>query len=181
MSDPRHPADQLGENWDVLDVYRRRTGKRIHRGQPCGPGEYHLVVHLGLFNSRGELLSQQRTAGKSIWPGYWDVTVGGSALAGETSQQAIRREVAEEIGLTLDFSALRPAFTTTFPEGFDDYYIIKRDLDPAGLKLQAEEVAAVAWMSREAVLTAVQQGRFIPYHRGLLELLFDMQDGDTEW
>lgn len=59
----------------------------------------------------------------------WDLSVGGSAIAGESSSQAAERELAEELGLKMDQSDVRPQFTTTFRNGFDDYYIVKNDFD----------------------------------------------------
>lgn len=59
-------------------------------------GTYHLVVHVCVFNQKGEMLIQQRQPFKQGWPNLWDVTMGGSALAGETSQQAAMRELKEE-------------------------------------------------------------------------------------
>ena len=58
----------IGENddelWDVYDSQRCRTGRTHRRGDPLPPGEYHLVVHICIFNSRGELLIQNGSRGK---------------------------------------------------------------------------------------------------------------------
>lgn len=48
-------------------------------------GEYHPVIHVCIFNSRNQLLVQQRHPFKEGWPNMWDVTVGGSVLQGESS------------------------------------------------------------------------------------------------
>lgn len=60
----------------------------------------HAVVHLHVMNSRGELLLQLRPKSKKIQPGKWDTAVGGHITFGEKLQDALRRETAEEIGLT---------------------------------------------------------------------------------
>ena len=85
------------EVWDVYDSNRRKTSKQIKRGSPLSDGEYHLVVHICIFNSAGEMLIQQRQSFKEGWPNLWDVTAGGSVLSGESSNQAASRELFEEL------------------------------------------------------------------------------------
>ncbi len=66
----------------------------------------HPVVHLHVFNSRGELYLQKRPEWKDIQPGKWDTAVGGHVDLGESVEQALRREVREELGIT-DFTPER--------------------------------------------------------------------------
>lgn len=60
----------------------------------------HPVVHLHVFSTDGRLYLQRRALHKDLLPGYWDTAVGGHVIYGETIEQALRREVGEEIGLT---------------------------------------------------------------------------------
>lgn len=70
----------------------------------------HPVVHLHLFNSRGELFLQRRPDWKDIQPGKWDTACGGHVDYGETPQEALRREVGEELGVY--------GFTPTFVDKY---------------------------------------------------------------
>ena len=94
------------ELWEIYDIDRQKTGRLAQRknGCPLPAGGYHLVVHICLFNQKGQLLIQQRQLNKAGYPGLWDVTAAGSALAGENSAAAAARELWEELGLRHDFS-----------------------------------------------------------------------------
>lgn len=69
-----------------------------------GSMRLHPVVHLHVFNTAGELYLQHRPAWKDIQPDRWDTAVGGHVDCGESVEQALAREVREEIGLT-DYKA----------------------------------------------------------------------------
>ena len=66
----------------------------------------HPVVHLHVFNSKGELYLQKRPDWKDIQPGKWDTAVGGHVDLGECVEEALRREVREELGIE-DFTPER--------------------------------------------------------------------------
>lgn len=60
----------------------------------------HPVVHLHVFSTDGKLYLQRRALNKDLLPGYWDTAVGGHVRYGETIEEALAREVSEEIGIT---------------------------------------------------------------------------------
>ena len=160
---------------DIYDRDRNKTGKTALRGETLSPGDYHMVVHVCIFNTRGEMLIQQRQPFKKGWPNLWDVTVGGSAVTGVSSQLAAERETLEEIGYRLDLTDIRPHLTVNFEAGFDDYYLIESDVDIDSLLLQYEEVRQVKWASKEEILGMLESGAFIPYYKELIHLLFAMR------
>ena len=161
------------ELWDVYDKDRIKTGKTMVRGSEFAPDSYHMVVHICIFNSKGEMLIQQRQPFKEGFPNLWDVTVGGSATMGDSSQDAAEREVFEEIGLKLDLQKVRPYITVNFDKGFDDFYLIEKDVEIGTLTLQESEVQRVKWATKEEIYTMLDAGAFIPYYKSLIELLFD--------
>lgn len=165
------------EMWDIYDQNRIKQDRTMKRGESFAEGDYHLVVHVCIFNKQGEMLIQQRQPFKQGWSNYWDVTVGGSAVAGDDSSQAASRELLEEIGLELDFEHLRPHLTVHFEHGFDDIYLVEHEVDLASLSLQYEEVQAVKWATKDEIIELIKQKQFIPYYESLLHLLFDMRKG----
>lgn len=163
------------ELWDIYDRDRIKLNKTMVRGDEFKSGSYHLAVHACIFNSNGEMLIQQRQPFKSGWSNMWDITVGGSAVSGDTSQTAIERELFEEIGLKVDLQNVRPHLTINFNEGFDDIYLIEKDVDINELKLQYEEVQKVKWASIDEIYQKLDEGIFIPYYKSLIKLFFDMR------
>lgn len=161
------------EIWDLYTADRQKTDRTAIRGEPLPANHCHLVVHSCLFNSAGQMLIQQRQPFKQGWPNLWDVTAGGSALAGETSQAAMARELREEIGLALNFEGIRPHLTLNCTACFQDVYLLEREVDIASLTLQYEEVQAVRWADAAEILRMIDKGAFVPYHKSLMQFFFD--------
>ncbi|MEG0950223.1 MAG: NUDIX domain-containing protein [Bacteroidales bacterium] len=76
-----------------------------------GSKPLHPVVHLHIFNKKGELYLQKRSMSKDIQPGKWDTAVGGHIDFGESIYEALLREANEELGLT----DIRPEWLFSYP------------------------------------------------------------------
>lgn len=64
------------------------------------PSMMHRVVHVLVFNDKGELLLQKRSMNKDVAPGKWDTSVGGHVNPGEDIKEAAKREMQEELGIS---------------------------------------------------------------------------------
>ena len=126
------------------------------RGEAVPKGYYRLV-HVCIFDLAGRMLIQQRQPFKRGWSNLWDISVGGSAVSGDTSQSAAERETMEELGLSIDLSDTRPTMTIHWENGFDDYYILIQQVDLEKLHLQYEEVQAVRWATKEEILQMIDE------------------------
>ena len=74
------------------------------------PSLIHRVVHVLVFNKKGELLLQKRALSKDVAPGKWDTSVGGHMNPGESTLEAAKREMEEELGI----KNCKPAFLYTY-------------------------------------------------------------------
>ena len=162
------------EEWDLYDKNRIKTGKVVRRGTQLNADEFHIVVHVCILNAANQMLIQQRQPFKTGWSNLWDVTMGGSAHAGESSNEAAQRELWEEIGFKADLSTTRPLFTINFPRGFDDFYVLQAEVSLDQLTLQPSEVQAVRWASKAEIMQMIDDEQFVPYHASVIELVFDM-------
>lgn len=167
------------EKWDLYTLDRVKTNRVITRGDDIPKNLYHLVVHVCIFNAKNQMLIQQRQNFKKGWPNMWDITVGGSAMIGENSRQAAMREVAEELGLKIDLEKTPPVITKYFSEGFDDIYILEKEIDISDLKLQYEEVQAIKWAGIEEILDMIGLKKFIPYDESLIQFLFHLHQANS--
>ena len=83
----------------LVDDHDREIGFLDKASAHLGQGILHRAFSLFIFNRQGELLLQQRAAGKRLWPGYWSNTCCSHPRRGETLEQAIHRRLQEELGL----------------------------------------------------------------------------------
>ena len=105
---------------------------------------FHRATYIFVFNRRGRVLVQRRTAIKDIYPGYYDLAAGGVVAAGESYEECAEREAEEELGIR----------GATLDPKFDFYYEDERNrcfgrvftcVHDGPFTLQPEEVESVAF------------------------------------
>ena len=134
---------------DIYSSDRSLTG-RIHiRGTRWKPGEYGLVVCVWVYDGKGKLLLTRRAPGKTF-PGTWENS-GGAAKAGETSRQAVARELFEETGIQAAEEEFELLDTGRDGNTHYDYYCIRRDTPIEEIVLLPGEPDDVQWATFEQV------------------------------
>jgi isopentenyldiphosphate isomerase len=98
--------DNSLEKFPIVDEEGHVIGSATRGECHSGSKLLHPVVHLHVFNSKGEVYLQRRPDWKDIQPGKWDTSVGGHIDYGEEPEQALVREVREELGIT-EFTPVR--------------------------------------------------------------------------
>lgn len=119
----------MSKYWDVYDKFRNKTNKIIQRdsSELLKNGEYHIVVTGIVENSNKQILITRRNKNKKLYPGLWECT-GGSVKAGESSKDAIIREIEEEIGIELKKEEGQFLGTIQKENYFRDVWKFKRDI-----------------------------------------------------
>jgi isopentenyldiphosphate isomerase/intracellular septation protein A len=84
----------------LVDEKGTITGRTTRQKAHSIPGKLHPVVHLHIYNSKGAIYLQKRAMHKDTQAGKWDTSVGGHVDLGETIEQALTREAAEELNIT---------------------------------------------------------------------------------
>ena len=128
---------------DIYDINRNLTGRVHLRGTRWNPGEYGLVVCVWVYDGKGKLLLTRRAKEKSS-PGTWENS-GGAALAGETSRQAIARELWEETGIRVPETEFELLESGRDGNTHYDYYCVRRDTPLSEIVLLPGETDAARW------------------------------------
>ena len=140
---------------DIYDRNRNRTGKLHLRGTRWGFGEFGLVVCVWVYDGRGKLLLTRRAKGKSF-AGTWENS-GGAAQAGESSRQAIARELFEETGIRAAEEDFELLGTGKDRHTHYDFYCLKRQVPLTQIKLLPGETDGVQWADFETVHELIAQ------------------------
>ena len=149
-----------GELVDVVDA-DDRVLRQVTRAEMRRENLLHRAVYLLVFNGRGEILVHRRTTSKDVYPGYWDVTVGGVVDAGEDYETAADRELAEEVGIR--DVAIETLFDVRYSDASTQLigraFLVRYD---GVIRLQPEEVAWAAFVPLAEAERIVREERCCP-------------------
>ena len=146
-------------------------GKATRKECHSGSKQLHPVIHLHIFNDAGELYLQKRSMTKDIQPGKWDTAVGGHIDYGETVEEALRREVREELGIT----AFTPQFITRYVfESAIEKELVNtfRTIYNGEIKPDTEELDGGCFWSLEEIKSNLGQNVFTPNFEQEFKRLF---------
>ena len=123
-------------------------------------GLLHRAFSVFVFNSKQEVLLQQRAACKYHSPNLWTNTCCSHPRVGETNQQAGERRLQEEMGLQVP---LQEVFSFIYKAPFDngltehEYDHVLIGYSDAQPQINPEEVASWKWLSLEAIKEDILQ------------------------
>ena len=156
--------DNMEEMFPVVDedgnIVSAATRGECHSGSKL----LHPVVHLHVFNSKGELYLQKRPDWKDIQPGKWDTAVGGHVDLGECVEEALRREVREELGIE-DFTPERIS-TYVFESSREKELVFVHKTTYDGAIHPSAETDGGRFWSIEEISANIGKGIFTPNFEG---------------
>ena len=97
-------------------------------------------------------------------------------ISGESSFNAAKRELFEELGITSNEETLKQIFRLKRRNSFLDVWFIEADAEITSLKLQESEVAEAKWISRDELQKMIKTGHFHNYGREYFQKLFESTD-----
>jgi isopentenyldiphosphate isomerase len=176
----------MEEYIDIVDKNGHPTGVSAPKSEIHTKGHMHNTAHVWCYTSDGNILLQQRSASKAIYPLLWDVSVAGHIDAGETIEQAAIREAQEEIGICISEHHLIKIGVfkcfQSYPNGmidneFHNTFITEVDINIKDLRPQKEEVEAIKFVNFSEFETLLKNSEtnnhFVPTNRTYYEFVLD--------
>ena len=147
------------EYLDILDEEGNKTGEKDTRENIHKLGLLHSEVAAFIYTDTGKVVLQKRKSNKSTYAGVWSVT-GGHVLAGENNEDAIIREIKEELNLEIKNEQI--TFVTTYKSKkvkdniinnkFFSIYNIKISMEQFNkIKIQKEELEDIKLFSIDEI------------------------------
>lgn len=155
---------------DIYDEKRHKTGRTANREGLClAEGEFMLYALAIIEDRGGRLLITRRALDKKWAAGAWEVP-GGGVRAGETTADAVVREVFEETGLDVSGMVHTPIYSyENVAAGRGDNYFVDIyhfaldiTLDQVRINDEAIGCALATW---EDITALESQGKFLHYGR----------------
>lgn len=147
----------MDEYIDIVTDKGKPTGTSALKSEAHKNGWWHNTIHLWLYTKNGEILLQQRSHKKAIYPLLWDVSAAGHIDAGESFETAAIRETQEELSLLLKPEELQQigvfkhassyANDSIHDNEFHQVFIAELKVDINQLSPQEEEVEAIKLVS----------------------------------
>ena len=132
---------------DLLNNRKELTGETCERNA-VPEGKYRLSIHIWIVNDKNEILIQQRSASRKMFPNMWTNT-GGACIAGETSIETVFRELKEELNVIPNIDDLELIASYKRKKDYVDVWLLRQNINIKDLKFNDNEVQAAKWVSIE--------------------------------
>lgn len=150
------------EEWvPLVDETGKITGKAPRSQVHSGSKLLHPVVHLHVINRNKAILLQKRPDNKLIQPGKWDTAVGGHITAGESLEEALKKEAFEELSLQNFSAKLFKAYKWESEVEAELVYMFVT-FDPVAHRIRSDEVAEARYWTRKQIESQQENNIFSP-------------------
>lgn len=162
LKQKRKQKKLLSEEWvPLVDEKGNVTGQAPRSHVHNGSKLLHPVVHMHVVNRNKAILMQKRPHNKLIQPNKWDTAVGGHISAGETLEQALKKEAFEEIGLENFSAKLQKVYKWESEVEAELVYLFTTS-DSKNFKVHSDEVVEARFWTKKQIENKIGQGVFTP-------------------
>ena len=90
----------------LVDSNDKMIGNMTKIDCHVGNGVLHRAFSVFIFDRKGDVLIQQRSENKMLWPGFWSNACCSHPRTGESSEEAVYRRLTEELGISAELTYL---------------------------------------------------------------------------
>ncbi|MFP4001891.1 MAG: NUDIX hydrolase [Thermoplasmata archaeon] len=154
--------DIVNEDDEVIDVKSR---KEAH-----DKGLRHRSVMFFVFNREGKLLMTRRSEDKRFFPGHWSIVLGGHVLSDLTYDEALEKEMKEEIGVLSRYEKMG-SFTKELEEEKENVRLYEVEVDPKKIELSTQEFESAKFIDLDEIEREVENKEMLPETDQVLDIL----------
>ncbi|MEK6920339.1 MAG: NUDIX domain-containing protein [Nanoarchaeota archaeon] len=174
----------------VLDKNGVPSGEEKLKSAVHKEGLFHWSVHLWIYNTKEEILLQKRASTKNLFPGLWDMAAAGHVAAKESIEDALDRELFEELGLKIERDKIKkievrktgnvvPGWQHPHNE-FVHVYLLRWDGNANELTIQKSEVEKVTFIPLnkfEAELKDPKKSKkYVPHNQYYFDIIKEIKN-----
>ncbi len=162
------PYDDQTELFYLVDKNDKVLGSIARQQAHNDRTKIHRSVYVVVTNSSKQILLQKRSKRKDTFPGFWAMSVGGHVTYGQTYEQAVEREIKEELGITPPLKYVTKEFYDT---GLEQEYsaIYSTDMEETPTGYDRTEVDEVKWVDIDSLAEFLKNEDVTPGCRNVLK------------
>lgn len=151
--------EKTGEYVDLYDANKNKLNEIVFRKKgkkSIVPNDRYIIVVVGIIKNNNKYLiqkSSKRKDNKYCLPG-------GHVKKEETSIEAIKNELYEEMKLLLAKDEIKLIKTYQYENAFKDVYIIRKNIDVESLSIEKEEVEEIEFLSIKEIEDKIKNNQF---------------------
>ncbi len=149
----------MAEMVDIVDD-RDRVVRVVTRAEMRARRLKHRCVFIVVRSTKGEVLIHRRAETKDLWPGRWDMAVGGVLRAGEGYDQGAARELFEEVGVNAPLVPLGAA--TYQDQDVDEVARLYTATHDGPFAFTDGEVVEALFVTVDELAARIARDRFVP-------------------
>ena len=158
------PLDDQSELFYLVDdndnVLGSVTRKEAHLAK-----KNHRSICILVKNSKNQLIFQKRSAKKDRHPLKWTLSVSGHVTYLATYLEAAKRELAEELGISLELTFIKKVFLKNSKE-FCHVYSALTDQTPTNF--DKDEISEIKWVDIKKIEAFIKNNELTPAAKQIL-------------